>query len=311
MRPSKSLARWRRVRVGAVSLVGTVLLHTLILLPLFLDLSLSSHHPPNQNGAGASALATGADPVMTAIFINEPLPDERLAPPPEDPGSRGIAPRDLPVVVLSPDASPSVQIDKTSEESQDSSAPPEAVGDQAQHALLFGRYLVQVQARIERAWMRPRTAIGAERFSCRGRIEQDRRGEVVGIELDHCNGSERWQQSLVSAIRTGSPLPAPPDASVYVDRLWLSFESEGFQPGGSTQGFEPETRVANNGSEVIESFEHFANGPDTNLESDGKGNATVIHLTIIGTPTASPPASTNVPPPEPPPEITPAPSVPQ
>jgi hypothetical protein len=296
---TKPSIRSKRIRVSAVGILGALAVHALIVLPFVLDLSLPSPRVPNQSGAGASALVSGEEPVMTAVFINEPPPEERLTPSP-DLASRGAAPRDLPVVVFSPDATPAVQVDKASEESQDSSAPPEAVGDQTQHALLFGRYLVQIQARIERAWMRPRSDIGAPRFSCRARIEQDRRGDVIGIKLDPCNGTERWQQSLVSAIRTASPLPAPPDPSVYADRLSLSFESEGFQLGGSTQGFEPQTRVANNGSQVLKSFENFANGGATEkTESNGTGSTNVIHLTIIGSPAPAPPpadpASTPVP----------------
>ena len=287
---TRPLTRLNRVRVSAVGIVGALFVHALIFLPFVLDLSLPSSRLPNQSGAGASALVTSQEPVMTAVFINEPSQDERLAPPPEDLASRGAAPRDLPVVVFSPDATPAVQVDNASEESEDSSAPPEAAGDQTQHALLFGRYLVQVQARIERAWMRPRSEIGAPRFSCRARIEQDRRGGVIGIKLDPCNGSERWQQSLVSAIRTASPLPAPPDPSVYADRLSLSFESDGFNSGGSTQGFEPETRVVNNGSQVLESFENFSKGTNTNAKSDEDN---VIHLTIIGTPNSTEPGARN------------------
>ena len=287
-----------RIQASAAGIVGTLAVHALIVLPFVLDLSLPSPHLPNQSGAGASELVSGEEPLMTAVFINEPSPTEQMALPPDLP-SRGAAPRDLPVVVFSPDATPAVEVEKTQEESQDSSVPPEAMGDQTQHALLFGRYLVQIQARIERAWMRPRSDIGAPRFSCRTRIEQDRQGGVVGIKLDHCNGSERWQQSLVSAIRTGSPLPAPPDASVYADRLWLTFGSEGFQSGGSAQGFEPESRearLADNRSQVLESFEHFANRPNTKLESGAKEDTGVIHLTIVGTPAASPPAPANTPP---------------
>jgi hypothetical protein len=305
---TRSLIRSNRVRISAVGVAGALAVHALIFLPFVLDLSLPSPRLPNQSGAGASAIISGEEPVMTAVFINEPSQDERQAPPP-DLASRGAAPQDLPVVVLSPDATPAVQVDNASQQSEDSSALPEAVGDQTQHALLFGRYLVQVQARVERAWMRPRSEIGAPRFSCRARIEQDRRGEVIAIKLESCNGSERWQQSLVGAIRTASPLPAPPDASVYADRLSLSFESEGFQAGGSTQGFEPETRVANNGSQVLTSFERFANRPDTNLKPSGREDSKVIHLTIIGTPSTSSPAIARSA--EPTPETVPAPSSPQ
>jgi hypothetical protein len=223
---------------------------------------------------------------MTVVFLNELSPVERAARlEPMQLASRGLAPPDLPVVVLSPDASSASPDDAHVHAAEDSLAPTEAAGDQTQHALLYGRYLVQVQARIERAWMRPRAEIGAPRFSCRARIAQDRHGDVIGIRLDHCNGTQRWQQSLLSAIRTASPLPAPPDPSVYADSLWLNFESEGFRPGGSPEGFEPENsdaRVASARSPAAESFEHFRSQTDRNFESSSKDGSKVIHLTIIG-----------------------------
>src|SRR5580658_945504 len=188
----------RRIGVSAVGIGGTVLVHILIALPFFIDLSLPAPHLPNRSGAGASVAPSSDGPSMTVVFINDVEPMQRAAPlKREELASRGVAPRDLPIVVLSPDASPAA--DASSRGQQDHSPLPEAKGDQAQHALLYGRYLVQVQARIERAWMRPRSAIGAARFSCRARIQQDRRGAVVAVALDRCNGSERWQQSLLSA----------------------------------------------------------------------------------------------------------------
>lgn len=271
----------RRIGINAVGIGGTVLVHILIALPFFIDLSLPAPHLPNRSGAGASAIVSTQEPTMTVVFINEVEPAQRFAPlKPEELASRGIAPRDLPIVLLSPDASPAE--DASSQEQQDHSALPEAKADQTQHALLYGRYLVQVQARIERAWMRPRGAIGAARFSCRARIQQDRRGAVVSVALDRCNGSERWQQSLLSAIRTASPLPAPPDPSVYADRLWLTFGSEGFQPSGSVQGFEPEARETLAAVDPSPSPNHLAHGLNANFGFRRKESPDVIHLTIIG-----------------------------
>jgi hypothetical protein len=117
---------------------------------------------------------------------------------------------------------------------------------------------------------------------------------VVRVDLDHCNGSQRWQQSLVSSIRTASPLPAPPDVSVYADTLWLSFVSEGFQKGDRTQGFEPEASQAGlvYDSEIAhQSFEQFASGARRMFRRDDKEDSKVIHLTIVGrsAPGTSPP----------------------
>jgi hypothetical protein len=107
--------------------------------------------------------------------------------------------------------------------------------------LLFGRYIGQITARVERAWMRPRTPIDdAAVFACRVRITQDRSGVVKEIELVRCNGTPRWQTSLVQAIQSASPLPAPPDTDVYRSEVMLDLQSATFAPGDSPEGFEPE-----------------------------------------------------------------------
>ncbi|HEV2230189.1 MAG TPA: cell envelope integrity protein TolA, partial [Steroidobacteraceae bacterium] len=250
--------------------MGVLLIHALLVLTFALSLSLPAPRRPNTTGVGATALVSSAEPDMTVVFIDEPTPTDNAAPPkPPALASRGTAPPDLQLVVLSPDPSPAAASEKTAD-SDEAAEDTVSVGA-AEHARLYGRYLGQVQARIERAWTRPRSEIGASRFSCRARIRQDRRGVVIEVTLDPCNGTERWQQSLVSAIRTASPVPAPPDASVYADILWLSFSSEGFEEGRSTQGFEPETRAAG-GTErnVLESFQRFTSGTPGGHRSDDK-----------------------------------------
>ena len=243
---------------------------------------------------------------MTVVFINEPS-SSPSAPNPEPLklASRGAASPDLRVVVFSPDTSPPALTAAEVEGSQDAASPFEAA-DTTQHALLYGRYLGQVEARIERAWLRPRTEIAAPRFSCRVRIEQARRGNVVRIDLDRCNGTERWQQSLLSAIRSASPLPAPPDVSVYADVLWFSFVSEGFERGASAQGFEPEasqTELVDDSQIARQSFEQSMSGARRMFRTNGKEDSKVIHLTIIGSsaPATSPPKESpaDLPPPLP------------
>lgn len=116
--------------------------------------------------------------------------------------------------------------------------------DGAERAALFQRYTGQIQARIERAWMRPRTGFEAGLFNCRVQIVQDRHGNVVETTLQRCNGAPAWQGSLVQAIQTASPLPAPPDPEVFADALTLEFTSAQYQAGGDEEGFEPERRLA-------------------------------------------------------------------
>jgi hypothetical protein len=278
-----------------MGLLGTLLLHGLLVLPFVLELSLPAPRLPNRSGAGASAVASNREPVMTAIFINEASPVDRLvAIKPVELASRGVAPKDLPVIVFSSDSNPASDADPRSD---GGTAPAEAAGDQTQHALLYGRYLGQIQARIDRAWVRPRTEIGAPRFSCRVRIEQNRQGGVVKIRLEHCTGSPRWQQSLVSAIRTASPLPAPPDPSVYADVLSLVFESDGFRPGGSSDGFEPASASAVAANQEREAFERSLQRAGRAFGSRAREEGDAVRLTIVGD---SKTYSTPAPPTEPP-----------
>ncbi|MGH8240775.1 MAG: TonB C-terminal domain-containing protein, partial [Steroidobacteraceae bacterium] len=121
----------------------------------------------------------------------------------------------------------------------------EAAGDTQGQAEMFGRYLGQVSARIERAWRRPRSAIGAGLFSCQTKIEQDERGKVLSVELRYCTGDARWQHSLVAAIERASPLPSPPVPAVFTRWLTLDFSGEPWQAGiSNVQDYEPEIRLA-------------------------------------------------------------------
>lgn len=292
----------RPLAVSAAGMVGVLLIHAVLVLSFVLSLSVPATRRPD-TGSGASAFPSSTEPDMTLVFIEEPSAIETAAPPkPAVLASRGMAPPDLPLVVLSPDPSPATAKLKTTDSSE---ARDQTAAEAGEHARLYGRYLGQVQARVERAWMRPRTGIGALRFLCRVRLQQDRRGDLVGIALDQCNGTARWRESLLSAIRTASPLPAPPDASVYADVLWLSFASEGFQEEGSTQGFEPETpatRLADEQQAARQSLEDFASG---HRKSAHEVDSNVVHLTIIGDPgaTAQPDDTATRVPPSPPPEF--------
>ncbi len=115
----------------------------------------------------------------------------------------------------------------------------DAAGDATARAALFGRYLGQITARISRAWLRPRTSIGGDRFSCWVQVEQDSRGNVEEITLKSCNGTIAWQASLVHAIESASPLPAPPDSSVFTKTLTFEMGADGFDRQRSADGYEP------------------------------------------------------------------------
>lgn len=107
----------------------------------------------------------------------------------------------------------------------------------------YGRYLGQIQARVDRAWQRPRTAIGAPLFRCQVHVDQDAVGRVQEITLLECNGGSSWQLSLVHAIQSASPLPAPSNPAVFARHILLAFRAMAYSPGAPVQLYAPPTAV--------------------------------------------------------------------
>jgi TonB C terminal len=120
-------------------------------------------------------------------------------------------------------------------------ADPESGQSASQPALgaIYGRYLGQIHARIDRAWLRPRTAIGAPIFQCRVQLDQDSGGRVLATTLVECNGGARWQLSLVHAIEAASPLPMPPAQATLVRHVLMTFRAMAYSPDESAQLYEP------------------------------------------------------------------------
>ncbi|MFZ1903919.1 MAG: cell envelope integrity protein TolA [Steroidobacteraceae bacterium] len=233
-----SAARARRTVIPVAGALGSLALHALLLTPLLLGAA--QHRTRAPEAPGGSVPSTN-DSALTVVFLDEGDSKPRAAPRLSEPlvltPVRSITLRDLPAPSLEP------AIPDTASPGERVSA-PQAQGDAAAFALLYGRYLGQITARIERAWMRPRNSPGTDTFSCRLRVLQDERGQVLGVTVGQCNEDARWQASLVEAVRSASPLPAPPDPHVFRQSLALAFTSAAFVPGGSTQGFEPEALTA-------------------------------------------------------------------
>lgn len=89
---------------------------------------------------------------------------------------------------------------------------------------LRAQYVAMIQARIQRNWIRPATARAG--LKCTVRVTQIPGGEVVGATLGTCNGDEVARQSIVSAVLRSSPLPTPPDPSLFERNLEIEFVPE-------------------------------------------------------------------------------------
>ncbi len=90
-----------------------------------------------------------------------------------------------------------------------------------EHAGLLARYVAEIQSRVERAWTRPPTAKAG--LKCEVWVTQVPGGTVTAVKFGPCNADEAVQQSISVAVFKASPLPAPPDPSLFERNLKLVF----------------------------------------------------------------------------------------
>jgi hypothetical protein len=239
-RSLRCTSTWLSRLVGAVAALA---IHALFLQSISLG-SLAKKSAPDQTGPGASTVLSSDGAWMSMVIVHLPgVGEVQMA---EKVSSRGEAFTNPVIQIISPDATPSFEIPEPSmvDESGDAAT---TAGDTAMQSMLFGRYTGQIDARIQRAWRKPRTPIDATRaatgeptiFRCQARIKQDEFGAVKEVELSGCNGPPDWQLSLVRAIQRSSPLPAPPNPSVFTNVLTMSFEGRQYAPGYRDDEYEP------------------------------------------------------------------------
>jgi hypothetical protein len=233
----------RRVAVPLLAGLGSLALHALLLTHVLLGAWMHARQQPHQ-GSGVSRQTSSNEAALIVTFIDEP---DSTAKPAHASGaipSVLASPNTFLIPVNKPDAPPQRVIVLSDTSVDEDTASIDAGGNDPGRALMFGRYVNQISARIERAWIRPRTPVESGQFACRARIVQERNGVVREIELEDCNGDAEWQLSLARAIQSASPLPAPPDPTIFTRTLRIEMTSEPFTPGGNFEGFEPESRTA-------------------------------------------------------------------
>jgi colicin import membrane protein len=82
-------------------------------------------------------------------------------------------------------------------------------------------WAAQIQARIQRAWIRPPSARAG--LDCTLYVTQVPGGEVANVKLGSCNGDDAVKQSILDAAYRASPLPAPADPSLFERNLEVTF----------------------------------------------------------------------------------------
>lgn len=218
-----------RAKRGAIGLLGAAA--TLLLHSLFFAVAIwgeGRYRPPDPRlpdamGAGANTGRPDGESGERRIVVHLTPQYIEQAPAPE-PVPQLLEPNLAPAAlfVTGPDAFSLPPLHYSEEGEQTEASNAEILA----RTKLAGLYETQIRARIERAWTVPPGHADAK-ASCRARIRQQPDGRISEVELDlgQCAGSPEWQQSLVTAIFTASPLPAPPHPGVFVDSFSLVFHA--------------------------------------------------------------------------------------
>jgi hypothetical protein len=234
----------RRAAVGILGAATMLLLHSLLfVVAVWGDGAPLGPRPPERVGAGANLGTAEGGSQERLIIVQLQAEMQQTPQPAEQPVLlEKIRPPSM-LAITGSDALPMTPLfpSEKGEASQASEA------DMIARTQLMGVYEQQIRARIERAWLRPREPVGRQpgnpvqdenHFRCRVLIRQNERGGIREVELQRCNGSERWQRSLTDAIFSSSPLPAPPNAQVFADVFSMQFEALSYSEAQPTELYE-------------------------------------------------------------------------
>lgn len=83
-------------------------------------------------------------------------------------------------------------------------------------------WVQQITARIEHAWIRPPSA--KQGIDCFVDVTQVPGGQIVNVKVGACNGDEAVVQSIQDAAYRASPLPPPPDPTLFERHLQIEFK---------------------------------------------------------------------------------------
>jgi colicin import membrane protein len=95
---------------------------------------------------------------------------------------------------------------------------------QAERSGLLAQYVQIIAQKVERNWARPPSAVSG--LSCDVRVTQIPGGEVVDVRVVACTGDAAVVRSIEAAVYKSSPLPPPPDPSLFERELLFKFEPE-------------------------------------------------------------------------------------
>jgi colicin import membrane protein len=96
--------------------------------------------------------------------------------------------------------------------------------DAARAGPALADWQAMIAAKITRAWLRPPTARPG--IECMLYVTQVPGGEVTQVRIGECNGDQAVRQSIEAAVYRASPLPPPPDPSLFDRNLKIDFKPD-------------------------------------------------------------------------------------
>jgi colicin import membrane protein len=89
---------------------------------------------------------------------------------------------------------------------------------------LRGRYIADIQNKVQRNWIKPPTARAGA--SCQVAVNQIPGGEVINVTVTKCVGDEVFRRSVEAAVYKASPLPRPSDPDLFDREIVFTFKPE-------------------------------------------------------------------------------------
>ncbi len=86
------------------------------------------------------------------------------------------------------------------------------------------QYIAAISARVTRNWHKPASAKPG--IDCEVSVTQIPGGEIINVRVGRCNGDAAVVRSIEAAVYRASPLPPPPDPSLFERNLRFTFKPE-------------------------------------------------------------------------------------
>jgi colicin import membrane protein len=91
-------------------------------------------------------------------------------------------------------------------------------------ASLKQQYVALITQKVHNNWISP--ASTPDNLNCTVLVTQVPGGDVTNVQLSDCNGDDAVQQSIMTAVYRSSPLPPPPDPSLFDRSLRFTFDNK-------------------------------------------------------------------------------------